>query len=495
MKISLSNESITTLRTDLLALGVRSPKPARDPLLAKLDRSLGGVLTRCIKDEEFTGKKDEKLEIPAHGRVRARRLLLVGLGPDKDRNDESDARRLAVTAARAAKSRSSVALVATADDPASLRAAVEGAVNGSYQFTRYLTGKRKPKRKLGKAVILIKSAPTAADTAVVRQGEAVAEAVNLARDLINITANDMSPAFLADIAAEQCKAAGIACKVYDKKGVEKLGMPLLLAVNQGGSREPRFVHMTYKPVDAPKGGPRVVFVGKGLTFDSGGLCLKPPGSMMNMKSDMAGAAVTLGILVAAARLGLPLEVHGLIPSTDNMTGGNAYRPGDVFPSREGKTVEIVNTDAEGRLILADALAYAAEMKPDYLIDHATLTGACTVALGDYCTGLFCDDEPLVESYLKAAARTGEAYWRLPLDTELRDQLKSKIADIKHTGSRMGGAITAALFLKEFVGNSPWMHLDTAGPAFLDKPHGLLPQGGTGFGVLTAVRFLENLVTA
>jgi leucyl aminopeptidase len=280
--------------------------------------------------------------------------------------------------------------------------------------------------------------------------------------------------------------------VYNKAQIAKLGMPLLLAVNRGSTEEPRFIHMTYKPKRASDA-PRVVFVGKGLTFDSGGLCIKPAASMLEMKIDMAGAAATIGIVLAAARLALPIEVHGVIGSTDNMTGGNAYRPGDVFPSRAGKTVEIINTDAEGRLVLADALAYASELEPDYIIDHATLTGACMVALGSLMAGLFSNDDAMRKAYERASDRSGESLWHMPLSEDMTDQLKSSIADLKHTGGRFGGAITAALFLREFIGDTKWTHVDIAGPAHLERAHGIHPRGATGFGVITALEFLRGLV--
>jgi leucyl aminopeptidase len=214
--------------------------------------------------------------------------------------------------------------------------------------------------------------------------------------------------------------------------------------------------------------------------------------MVDMKCDMAGAATTIGIVLAAARLGLPVEVHGVVGSTENMTGADAYRPGDVFTSREGKTVEIINTDAEGRLVLADVLSWATTLEPDFLVDHATLTGACMVALGPYTAGFFAGDDELARRYLEAAEGDGELFWRLPLQKELRASLDSEVADIKHTGSRLGGAITAALFLQEFVGESRWAHVDIAGPAFVDHAFGRSPKGGTGFGISTGVRFLKAL---
>jgi leucyl aminopeptidase len=399
-----------------------------------------------------------------------------------------------VRAGRIAMSEGSLAVDYPASDATTLRTLAEGIASGAYRYTRYLTGTRKPKRELKKAALLVTPEIAASERDAVTQGTTVAEAINFARDLVNCPPNDLTPTALAQAAANASKEAGIECKVYDKKGIEKLGMHLLLAVNRGSKEEPRFIHMTYKPKQAGTF-PKVVLVGKGLTFDSGGLCLKPSGSMVTMKCDMAGAAVTVATVIAAARLGLPLEVHAIVGSTDNMTGGDAYRPGDVFPSLDGKTVEIINTDAEGRLVLADALAYARELKPDYLVDHATLTGACVVALGDYTAGMFSNDDELLAKYRAAAGTSGESFWPMPLDFDLKDQLKSDIADLKHTGSRMGGAITAALFLHEFVGKSTWIHLDIAGPSFLERGHNTMPKGGTGFGVLTALQFLRSLTPA
>ena len=351
-----------------------------------------------------------------------------------------------------------------------------------------------PKRTL-EAARLVVSRKDKKAVAAVEAGVVLAESVTLVRDLVNAPPNDLTPVALANEAKRVSELHGITYRQWDKKGLEKLGMQLFLAVNRGSAEEPRMVHMTYKPegVSHPK---RVVFVGKGLTFDSGGLCIKTAAGMIDMKCDMAGAATTIGIILAAARLKLPIEVHGLFGATENMTGSSAYRPGDVFTSYEGKTVEIINTDAEGRLVLADVLSYAAKtIEPDYLIDHATLTGACLVALGQWTSGLFSTDDELAGAYYAAAQREGESYWRLPLNDDLRESLRSEIADLKHTGDRFGGTITAALFLREFVGKTKWMHLDIAGPAFLDRAHGVFPKGGTGFGVATGVRFLETLAAA
>jgi leucyl aminopeptidase len=265
-------------------------------------------------------------------------------------------------------------------------------------------------------------------------------------------------------------------------------MTLLLAVNQGSTVEPRFVHMTYSP-KAKKGKPpkKIVFVGKGLTFDSGGLCIKPAEGMLDMKIDMTGAANVIGVMAAVAAMQPNVEVHGIFASTDNMPDGNAYRPGDVWPSLDGKFVEIINTDAEGRLVLADALAYARALEPDLIVDNATLTGAMMVSLGPGCTGFFSNRDDVAKTFKDCCDTAGEQMWRMPLLDDLRDQLKSEVADLKHMGSRYGGAITAALFLREFVGDCAWIHCDIAGPVTTDKPSGFYVKGATGHGVLS---FLE-----
>jgi leucyl aminopeptidase len=397
-----------------------------------------------------------------------------------------------VSAAGAAKKQRTVAVVPPGGQVADVRAAADGLMVGGYRYTQYLTGPRRPKGGVRSASVLVGDAKDESLRTAVEQGRVMGDSVNFARDLVNAPPNDLNPPALATIAKERSDLFGVQCTVWNKKQIEQAGMHLLLAVNRGSAIEPRFIHMHYKPSEAQGRVPSVCFVGKGLTFDSGGLCLKPAKSMLDMKCDMAGAAVTVAVVLAAARLGLPVEVHGIIGSTENMTGASAYRPGDVFPSLDGKTVEIINTDAEGRLVLADALAYARDLGADYLVDHATLTGACMVALGPWRAGLFANDDELGQRYAQAASAAGEALWRLPLDEELRETLKSDVADLKHTGESHGGAITAALFLSEFIGKSKWAHLDIAGPSFQDRPHGVHPKGGTGFGVMTAVGFLEGL---
>jgi leucyl aminopeptidase len=488
LKITLSTDAPQAVRADLLAFGVRAGTQLSDPIVKAIEKASGGALRAQIQLEDFEGKSGQVLKTALPG-LGVKQVLLIGLG-NGSAPEGALARMVGARAGQAAQGFKTLAIVVPGDGAASVRATASGALLGGYRYTRYLTGDRQPKRVLG-TVKLIASGKPKDNRAALDAGVVLGESVNAARDLVNAPPNDLFPEALADFASAQAKEHGFACKVWDKKGIEKLGMHLLLAVNRGSGREPRFVHMTYKPEGSPKA--KVVFVGKGLTFDSGGLCIKPAKSMIDMKCDMAGAAVTIGIVTAAARLKLPIEVHGIIGSTENMTGEHAYRPGDVFPSLDGKTVEIINTDAEGRLVLADALAYARNLGADYMIDHATLTGACMVALGPWTAGLFTNDDGFADRYATAAGEEGESYWRLPLNDDLREGLRSDIADLKHTGEAHGGALSAALFLREFIGETPrWMHLDIAGPAFQERAHGVHGKGGTGFGILTALRFLEAL---
>ncbi len=491
MKVTLSTDALTKVRADLLAIGVRPQGLASDKALKEVDRATGGALRQAAKLEDFNAKPGETLKVAVSG-IGARNVLLVGLG--EGAFGEKDARALAVRAASAAAKYALVAIALPEGSDDLIRAAAEGAMTGAYRYTRYLTGDRLPKRVL-EAARLVVSRKDKKASAAVEAGAVLAESVVLVRDLVNAPPNDLTPTDLADEAKKACEAHGVTYRQWDKKALEELGMNLFLAVNRGSAEEPRMVQMTYEP-EVALTKKKVVFVGKGLTFDSGGLCIKPATGMIDMKCDMAGAATTIGIVVAAARLKLPIEVHGFFGATENMTGASAYRPGDVFKSYEGKSVEIINTDAEGRLVLADVLAYAAKtVEPDYMIDHATLTGACMVALGPWTSGLFATDDELAAYYQRASEREGESYWRLPLNDELRESLRSDVADLKHTGDRYGGTITAALFLKEFVGKTKWMHLDIAGPAFLERAHGVFPKGGTGFGVATGVRFLETLAAS
>jgi leucyl aminopeptidase len=492
VSIQLSTQAPLALSADVLVVAV-SPGPlAKQEPLASLDKALSGGLAKLIAREEFKGEKDQQLDAPALGALPFARLVLLGTGT-KGQVSNADLRTLAAKAAKIANGAKAKSLaLAFADNLAAdkLRYVAEGVVLGAYRFSKYFTGDRKPKAELGTVTIGLGSKAKIArpHKAAVELGQSVAAAVSLARDLVNEPPNELYPARLAEGAQKMAKETGLKCLVFDKKEIEKRGMKLLAAVGQGSVHDPRFIHLSYTPKKAKK---KLVFVGKGLTFDSGGLCIKPAPGMGEMKSDMAGSANVIGLMAAVAAIKPNVEVHGIIASAENMPDGNAYRPGDVFGSLDGKTVEIINTDAEGRLVLADALAYARTLEPDVLLDNATLTGACVVALGKTCSGFYATTDRLANQFAGAAKDAGEQFWRLPLLDDLKEQLRSDIADLKHTGDRWGGSITAALFLKEFVGNCAYIHADIAGPALADRAHGFYPKGGTGHGVLTFLRFIEQ----
>jgi leucyl aminopeptidase len=492
-KIQLVAETPLAIAADLLVVPVFLGAQADQEPVASLDKGVRGGLREMFGREGFKGEKDQQLDVPTPAGSAARRVILLGLGA-RERMTAADWRVYAARAARAAnrlKAQSLTLALPRGFSGAVLRYLAEGVELGSYRFTKYMTGERRPKTELEQVSIPVggKMAAGKVGNDAIELGQQVGRAVCLARDLINEPANELVPERLAAEAQRMAKANGIKCTVLDRSEIKKQGMKLLLAVGRGSRNEPRFVHMIYRPQRAKK---KVVFVGKGLTFDSGGLCIKPASGMEEMKTDMAGAANVIGLLAACAAVKPNVEVHGIIAAAENMPDGAAYRPGDVFTSLAGKTVEIINTDAEGRLVLADALAYATKLEPDLLVDNATLTGACIVALGKTCSGFYATGDDIAARFDSASKEAGEQFWRLPLIEDLKDQLKSDIADLKHTGDRWGGSITAALFLREFVGKGAWIHADIAGPVWADRAAGCYPKGATGHGILTFLRLIERL---
>ena len=492
LKITLASGAMEKVRADVLVVPVAATKFGSDPTIEQLDRSLDGQLRALAKRAEFVGRADQVFELPTLGRIAASRLLLLGTG-DEGQPGEARLRHLAAAAARSAGGLGATELAIVLPwklEAEGFRTVAEGLVLGSYRFDRYLTGERRGKPRLHQVQLIQQSRSNKSATAAIELGRRIGESVCIARDAVNEPPNEMTPEALARLASEVAKKGKLRIRVLDRRGIDRMGMRLLAAVGQGSANEPRFVHMTYTPKQRAKR--RIVFLGKGLTFDSGGLCIKPTAGMNEMKSDMAGAASVIGLMSAISSLRPNVEVHGLLVIAENMPDGNAYRPGDIFGSLDGKTVEIINTDAEGRLALADGLTYARRLNPDLVIDAATLTGACVVALGKTTSAFFSTDDEWADLFSQAAENAGESFWRMPLLAELRDQLKSDVADLKHTGERWGGAITAALFLKEFVGDAHWIHCDIAGPALSDRAKGVVPKGGTGHPVLTFVRLIEAL---
>ena len=489
LKIQLTSGSAARSTTDVVAIPVTHGDLKKQPLVTDLDQALGGALLEQAALAEFSGKAEQTLELATLGKIGARKVVLIGLGA-KDSVDTAAMRTYAALAARSTHAANARTLALAAPNDEELRAIGEGVVLGAYRFTKYFTGERAPKTGLARVDVLRDSkarAPEALKRALAL-GARVGEAVCIARDAVNEPPNELTPAGLADLARRIGRQNKLKVTVLEKNQIAAAGMKLLYAVGQGSTNEPRFIHVRYVPSKAKK---KLVFVGKGLTFDSGGLCIKPAPGMGEMKSDMGGAAAVLALMAAVAAVGASVEVHAVVASAENMPDGSAYRPGDVFGSLDGKTVEIINTDAEGRLVLADALAYARKLDPDLIIDAATLTGACVVALGKTCSAFYTADDAIARQMGSAARKAGESFWRMPLLEELVEQLKSDVADLKHTGDRWGGSITAALFLREFVGKTPWMHCDVAGPVLADKPKGAYPKGGTGHPVLTFLSFVEN----
>ncbi len=365
------------------------------------------------------------------------------------------------------------------------QAFAEGLELGAYTYTA-LKSDPEPNKLVG--VTLVGAGKTI--TAAVAKGQAIAEGVNLARDLVNEPGGSLTPAAFARKATQVAKANKLTIKVMGLPEIKKAKLGGLLGVNRGSDQPPRFVEITYKPTGKAKG--HIALVGKGVTFDSGGLSIKTGTGMMTMKCDMGGAAAVLGAVSTLSAVSPSVKVTGYIPLTDNMLGGDATRPGDVLTARNGKTIEVLNTDAEGRLILADALSLASEAKPDIIVDLATLTGACMVALGPRYAGVMGTSQDTVDAILASGGRTAERVWQLPLPPEYRSMLDSTVADVKNIGGAYGGAITAGMFLKEFVAEGqPWAHIDIAAPAFLDAPFEEHPKGGTGFGVRLLVDLIEN----
>jgi leucyl aminopeptidase len=481
------------LAGDVLVVGVLQAggkSPALPPPLKAIDAALGGALSKLAAKEEFTGKRDQSIALSSLGRVQADKVVLLGLGERRSLG-AAGVRTLAAKAARIANSEKakSLALALPAGLEGELRAVAEGLELGAYRFTKYLTGDRKPKSELASVVVGTagKAKPTA--KALVALGQKVAGAVNLSRDLSNEPGNVMYPEALAAAAQAVAKDNALKIEVFDFKEIRRRGMKLVDAVGRGSSHEPRIVHLSYSPKGAKR---KLVFVGKGITFDSGGLSIKPAAGMGEMKHDMSGAANVVALMAAVAAVKPKVEVHAIAACAENMPDGNAYRPGDIWGSLDGKTVEIVNTDAEGRLVLADALAFARSLAPDLVVDNATLTGACVVALGNTCSGWYANDDGAAREFDRALHDSGEQMWRMPLLEELREQIKSDVADVKQAGDRWGGSITAALFLREFAGDAKWIHCDIAGPAAIDRPHAWMQaKGATGHGLLTFLAMIER----
>lgn len=488
MRVTVTAGDPLTAATDLLTLGLWEEDPLPSPL------------ADLIEPSDWSGKTKQTLLIYPRGAVPARRVLLIGLGK-RSSADLDQVREVAAIAAQRARElkveRFAFALPVVPDHPAEAVAAAitEGSLLGSYRFLEYKTDLKPEDRHEVDELILLAPGDAAEEaTRGVARGGAVARGVNLARDLANLPPNDLTPARLAERARELAIAFGLPITVLGPSEMREQGFGGILAVGQGSANEPRFIVIDYgaEYADAPT----ICLAGKGMTFDSGGISIKPAENMDAMKMDMSGAAAVLGALHAIAELRLPLRVVALIGAAENMPGGSAYRPGDILKTLGGKTIEVLNTDAEGRIVLADVLTYAQRYNPSAIIDLATLTGAISVALGPHAIGLFANDDALAQRLLRAGEAAGERAWQLPLWQPYREMVKSEIADVRNSAGRQGSAITAAAFLNAFVGDYPWAHLDIAGTAWTDsKPKAYQPKGATGVGVRLLLQALRDWTQA
>lgn len=432
--------------------------------------------TYAVDKDHFEGKFGQTYLLHTLGKIPADKILVVGFG----KKEEFDHNKMREAVAKAVKKLHQIkAKKAVFDFDVNAdygKSAAIGAMIADYAYDKY---------KSEKAHHLDEITFARFSEGDVQEGIVFGEAMKFTRDLANTPAQIATPSKLAEIANG---LEGIETKVFDKDAIERMGMGAYLAVGQGSVQPPKFIHMKYTGKNVKK---KIALIGKGICFDSGGLDIKPPSSMLTMKDDMSGAACVLGVMTALSKLQPDMEVHGIIAACENMPSGSSYKPGDILTAKNGKTIEVDNTDAEGRLTLADALCYACELKVDEVIDIATLTGACMVALGTVASGIMGNDEEMIARLIKTAKDSGETYWQLPMFKEYMDSLKSDIADMKNTGSRYGGASTAGLFLQEFVKDTKWCHIDIAGTAYLEKPQKEFIAGATGAGVRTLLNYVTG----
>ena len=462
-----------------------------------LDRALGGALRDLLQSKEFEGKANEVVLFHTQGKVPPKRLILVGLGKKKDMGLDQIRQALghAVKRVRQAKAGSFIVALPSVTPPGASMVDVgqviaEGAILGNYQFDVYRSEEPSSRDVAEMSVLVPQKSQQRRLAEGIRRGVATAEATVFVRDLCNHPSNVMTPTKIANEAKSIAKETGVGLKILGQKEMEELGMGALLGVAKGSHQPPKFIILQYHGSKKKDVRP-VVLVGKTITFDTGGISLKPAENMEQMKADMTGGAEVLATMRAAARLRLPLNLISILPAAENMPGGRAMRPGDVVKTLSGKTVEVQNTDAEGRLILSDALAYATRFKPAALIDIATLTGACVVALGQFAIGMFGTDAKLKEAVRKAGLHAGERVWEMPLWDEYFEQLRSDVADMRNIGGRGGGMITAALFLSKFVGDSPWVHLDIASTDWSERERAYIPKGPTGIGTRLLIQYLMD----
>ncbi len=496
MKITVKKGEVRNSKTDAIVIVSFEDEPKLEGVARDVDAACDGLISSVLTSGIFRGKLYETVTVTTKGLIAAGVVIVVGLGKKSDLNRDM-LRGVFSKAAQKVRELNLKTFAASLDDGCTnlsleikAQSVVEGVMLGLYEFISFKTVDRDEIKTVNEFVIMETTAQSVKKIRpAAEKGENIARAVYCARDLVATPSNEMTPAILAGRAKDMARKRSIKVNVINDTTMKKLGMNALLGVSRGSHEAPKLITMEYGGADTSER--PIVLVGKGITFDSGGISIKPAAGMEDMKDDMAGGAAVIGILAAAADLRLPINVVGVVPATENLPGGSAYKPGDVLKSMSEKTIEVISTDAEGRLILVDAFTYAERYKPAAMIDLATLTGACVIALGDLIIGMMGSDDDLKNRIRDASEATGEKVWELPLYEEYAELIKSDVADYKNVGGRSAGAITAGIFLSKFVGDYPWVHLDIAGPALLSKGRPYIPKGATGIGVRLIVELLEN----
>src|ERR1700674_2470285 len=494
MQITLETKPLSALETDALVSYAFEETDPVQGRIAEIDQAAGGLLRKLAKSGELTGKTLEFTLVHAPAGLKAARLLVVGAGK-REQFNSATLRKTAGAALRYLKSRSvkSFAFLVREGDATeeTAQAIVEGALVANFETDKYKTDKKNDKDIDAVAVAGYSHAERAAGEKGLSKGRIIADAQNFTRDLVNEPSNKLTPRILAQKAEAMARGAGLSVEILDEKKIADLKMGALLSVAQGGPEPPRMIVVTYTPPNAKPGTPVIGLVGKAVTFDTGGISIKPADGMEKMKYDMAGGATMIGAMRAIALLKPKVKVIGIVCATENMPSGKAQKPGDVQIAMSGKSIEIINTDAEGRLVLADGLHYARQLGCTHLVDAATLTGAVVVALGYNNAGIFANDDDMYNRFHSANTIAGEKMWRMPLDDEYKEHIRSSIADIVNSGGRWGGAITAAMFLKEFAEDTPWIHLDIAGTAWTEDQKPWIAKGPSGIALRSLVEFVRG----
>ena len=498
MEFFLAKESLLDLPVDLAVIGCFESSPSakisKDDEGSLLDKALDGKLQQVLAAEKFTGKLGKCKSVPSFGKVKARNILVIGLGEKKNFSIEILRKVGMMLAKKAAEiNANSAALVLQKDHvneiaPAQrLQAITEGALMGAYRFQTYKTEQQTHPLK---EITFLSSVQSQAMQDALLAGQAIGEAVCLSRELGNLPSNDLTPKIFAKYAEQVAKDGNLECKMYGPDFLKKHNMRMFLAVAQGAEEEPRLIHLRYRPNGKIKS--HVALVGKGVTFDTGGISIKQAKGMGEMKADMCGAANVLATMQVIAATKPNVMVDAYMACTENMPDGKAYKPGDILKARNGKTVEIITTDAEGRLVLADVLDYVVESQPDYLIDLATLTGGCVVAVGEMYTALISNNQAFADKLLKSSCNAHEYFWQLPFEKRYLDSITKGPADLQNAGGSRAQSATAAMFLSQFVGETKWIHLDIAASSWSDAETDIFPQGATGATIPTLVNFLHSV---